>query len=88
MIDKIDLNQINKFLEKPATTSPNIKENSKEEKLDASLQLSYAELIKKAKQPESDAALVQKARKLIETGQLETRQNIKEAAENIIKLGI
>jgi len=88
MIDKIDLNQVNNFPEKPAQTSPNTQQNTKEEKIDASLQVSYADLINKAKQPESDASLVQKARKLIETGQLETSQNIKEAAENIIKLGI
>jgi len=76
MIDKIDLNQVNNFPEKPAQTSLNTQKNTKEEKIDASLQVSYADLINKAEQPESDASLVQKARKLIETGQLETSQNI------------
>ncbi len=46
-------------------------------------------LIEKALQePESDAQRVHKARELLLSGQLESPESIRQAAENIVKYGI
>ncbi len=56
---------------------------------DVSVQVNYASLIEKAMQePEGDAQRVQKARELLLSGQLESAENIRQAAENIVKYGI
>jgi hypothetical protein len=57
--------------------------------VDISLQADYAALIEKAKQiPDEDAVAVEKARQLLLSGQLESPENIRAAAENIAKFGI
>ena len=56
---------------------------------DVSVHVNYASLIEKAvKQPEKDAQRIQKAKELLRSGQLESKERIKEAAENIYKYGI
>ena len=56
---------------------------------DVSVHVNYASLIEKAvQQPEKDAKRIQEARELLESGQLESKERIKEAAENIYKYGI
>jgi hypothetical protein len=57
--------------------------------LDASLQVSYDSLIEQAEQiaPE-DASVVQQARELLLSGQLDSPENIQAAAEAIVKLGV
>jgi hypothetical protein len=56
---------------------------------DVSVQVDYGALIDKAIQrPQKDTQLVQQARKLLLSGQLESDQNIREAAQNILKFGI
>jgi hypothetical protein len=57
--------------------------------LDASLQVSYDSLIEQAKQiPPEDASIVQQARELLSSGQLDNTENIRAAAEAIVKFGI
>ena len=54
-----------------------------------SVQVDYAALIDQAIQhPQADAQLVQRARELLLSGQLESDQNVLEAARNITELGI
>ena len=91
-MEKIDTNQIPDFWEKslprqsePAKAVPN---NNNNNKADASLQVDYASLLEKAKNvPEADAKAVLRAQELLLSGQLESSENIRAAAENIIKFG-
>jgi hypothetical protein len=56
---------------------------------DVSVHVNYASLIEKAvQQPERDARRIQEARELLRSGQLENKERIREAAENIYKYGI
>ena len=88
MIDKLDTNQpmiesgLSSGQPKPARAIPN-------NDADVSVQVNYASLIDKAVQePKGDAQRVQRARELLMSGQLESPENILEAAENIVKYGI
>jgi osmotically-inducible protein OsmY len=60
--------------------------------LDVSLQVDYGTLIEEAKSaeadPRADAEAVTEARELLLSGQLETPENIRSAAENIVRLGV
>ena len=88
MIDKIDITQP---LMEPGSSSgqgnlPRIGPQSGE---DVSVQVDYASLIEQVMQPpETDAQAVEQARQLLHSGRLDSPKNIKEAAENIVKLGI
>jgi hypothetical protein len=91
MIEKIDPNKIQDFLEKSPPAQPNpaghLPNNSNDG--DVSVQVDNASLIDKAMQvPQTDTNAVQRARELLLSGQLETPKNIREAAENIIKFGV
>lgn len=89
MIEKVDTNQIQNFLEKtpsrlhssPAAVSGN--------DADVSVQVDFASFIDTALQtPETDSQAIEKAKQLLLSGQLESPENIKQAAENIITFGI
>ena len=89
MIEKVDTNQIQNFLEKtpskPPSSAPAVSGND----ADVSVQVDYASFIDSAMQtPKTDSQAVEKAKKLLLTGQLESPENIKQAAENIITFGI
>jgi hypothetical protein len=57
--------------------------------VDASLQVTYDSLIEKAKEmPQEDAEAVERARRLLLSGRLESPENIRAAAENIAEFGI
>jgi hypothetical protein len=89
MIEKINNNNIQNILGQtspmqsgPAGAVPNKNE-------DVSLQVDYAAIIDKAMQAQqSDAEAVQRAKELLASGRLESPQNIRAAAKNIIDLGI
>ena len=88
MIEKINNSQIQGFLDKSLKQTDVVKQAPKNN-VDASLQADYASLIDKAMQTqESDASAVQKAKELLLSGQLDNPENIRQAAENIIKFGI
>lgn len=90
MIEKINTNQIHDILGK--STAKNFdpkRQASVNNTADIDLQIDYASLLNKAIQPsETDIKAVQRARELLESGQLESQENIRQAAENIVKFGI
>lgn len=87
MIDKINSNQIQELLAKSSRQS-NSAEIQNDNNLDVSLEVNYASLIKKAMEAaESDDNAVQEAKELLSSGQLESEEKIRDAAENIIKFG-
>ncbi len=56
---------------------------------DASLHVDYASLIERAVQnQETDAAAIERAKKLLLSGELESPLNIRNAAENIVRFGV
>ncbi len=56
---------------------------------DASLRVDYEVLISKAQKAEKNESItVEDAKKLVKSGRLDTDENIREAAENIILFGI
>jgi hypothetical protein len=88
MIEKIDNNQIPDALKESSAKKADIPKIPAEEG-DVSLQANYDSLIEKAKEiPPEDSKAVQRAQQLLSSGQLDTPENIRAAAENIIKYGI
>ncbi len=89
MIEKIDTSQIQDIVGKLSPKQPDSPKAPVDNSADASLQADYASLISRATQiPEADTKIVRKAQELLQSGQLESPENIREAAENIIKHGI
>jgi hypothetical protein len=89
MIEEVDTNQIRDFLEKSSSRQPNSAGPLPNEDVDVSVQVNYASLIDKALQsPQTDDQAVQRARELLLSGQLETLENTREAAEYIVTFGI
>ena len=71
------------------TSSPINVQNSADNTEDASLQISFNNLIEQAaKAPDQDDSAVARAKALIASGQLDTPENIEKAAHNILKYGI
>jgi len=89
MIEKIDTNQIQDFLGKPSSKQSDSTKALPNNGADVSLQVNYASFIDKAKQtPQTDTEAVQRAQELLLSGELESPENIRAAAENIIRFGI
>lgn len=56
---------------------------------DATIQMQFADILNRARQAEeTDSDAVQKARELLLSGQLTSADNVRAAAENILKFGI
>ena len=89
MIDRINANLIRETLENSAAQLPDPKSIPANTRMDASLNADFASLIEDAGQPpQTDAQAVQRAQELLASGQLDTSENIRAAAENIIEFGI
>jgi hypothetical protein len=89
MIDKVNISQLQDILAGTAARHNRSAEPGQTPSADASLQADYAALIKQASNLDSDdAARVDKARQLLRTGQLDSSQNIIEAAQNIADFGV
>ncbi len=89
MIEKLDTNQIQGFLEKSSSRQPNSKAALPDNDMGASIQVDYASFIDRAMQtPKTDSKAIERARGLLLSGQLESLKNIKRAAKNIITFGI
>ncbi len=89
MIEKLNTNQIQGFLEKSSSRQPNSAAALPNNNMDASIQVDYASFIDKAMQTQQpDSKAIERARKLLLSGQLESLKNIKRAAKNIITYGI
>ncbi len=88
MIDEVDTNQIRDFLEKSSSRQPNSAGAIPNDDADVS-QVNYASLIDEAMQsPQTDTQAVQRARELLLSGQLESPERVREAAEYIVNCGI
>jgi uncharacterized radical SAM superfamily Fe-S cluster-containing enzyme len=88
MIEKIDNEQIRRLMETAGQQKPAVSKARVNNEPDATLQADFTALIEQAKAEPDGAAAVEKARQLIKTGQLDTKENIRQAAENIITFGI
>ena len=89
MIEKIDTSQIQDILEKSSSGQPDSARAPSNIGADASLQLDCDSFIDRAMQaPQTDAEAVRQAQELLLSGELESQQNIRAAAENIVNLGI
>ena len=83
MIDKINNSQVQNLINsgKQSNSVKNVPDND----IDASLQVNYAPVIQ---DNDDNAEAVEHARNLLLSGELESPENIKDAAENIIEFGI
>jgi len=89
MIDKININPIRDQVDGPPAGQSGRAKQLPNAQADATLQINFDRLIEQAnKIPAEDTDAVQKARQLLQSGQLDTPANIKEAAENILKFGV
>ncbi len=89
MIEKVDSNQIQGFLEKSSSRQLNSAAALPGNEADVSIQVNYASFIDRAMQtPQTDSRAVQKARELLLSGELESPENIQQAAENIVNFDI
>ena len=89
MINNIDAHRIQDLLPKPVGKKDRDGQASDVPSLDASLDVEYGNLIADAVQsPQADEQTVRRARELIASGQLDTPENIRAAAANMIQLGV
>lgn len=89
MIDKIGNNQVPGLWDGQSARQPAQARPSQGAPADASLQINHAALIEKAvNSPTDDSDAVQRARRLMLSGQLDTPENIRQAAANIINFGV
>lgn len=89
MIDKIGTNN-QPFIESGSSAGqPKDPRALRGSDVDISVQVNYASLVEKAIQPpKTDEQRVREARELLLSGELQSEENIKKAAKNIIKYGI
>ena len=88
MIDKLDTSQ--PMIESGLSAGqPKSARAIPDNDADVSIQVNYASLIDEAVQgPKGDSHRVQQARELLLSGQLESPENIRAAAESIVEYGI
>lgn len=86
MIDRIGTSQIQDLLTGVSQNSRNAA--AKTGNADASLQADYATLIAQATAIQDDAQAIEQAKTLLETGQLDNPEIIRQTAANIIEQGI
>lgn len=89
MIENINNSQISDIAKEFSSGKPARARVASDSKADACVQVSHEAIIEKAKQmPAEDVNAVQRARQMILSGQLDTPENIRAAAENMVKFGI
>ncbi len=89
MIEKINNNQVPDILKESSSRQPEASREPADNQVDALLQVTYDSLIEKAKEiPQEDGNAVERARRLLLSGGLESPENIRAAAENIAEFGI
>jgi hypothetical protein len=87
MIDKIEIHQ--SLFDSAASTKPAKNDPAHDNNTDVTVQVDNAGLINQALQiPESDPQLLESARRLILSGQLESKENFLEAAQNLYDFGV
>jgi hypothetical protein len=89
MIENIDTSQMNPLLGNTPLQSVDPAKSRPTNDLDATLQVSFADLIEKAKQPlAADTESVQEAKQLLLSGELTSPENIRAAAQSMLDFGI
>ncbi len=89
MINKVNNNPVADLLKEVTAKQADSSGVSKNNTADASLQVSHEAVIEQAQQATAeDAGAVERARQLILSGQLDSPENIRKAAENIVKFGV
>ncbi len=89
MIDNINAGQVGHTLGKTSLPSPEPANKPAQSDTDATLQVSFADLINKARESATaDTNAVEEARELLLSGQLTSPENIRSAAGNILCFGI
>ncbi len=89
MVEKIGNEQIHQFWANAMQQKANPAGSTDGDDADASLRVSYASFMAAATEsPEDDPQAVEAAKQLIESGQLDTADNIRQVAENILDSGI
>ena len=89
MIEEINNNQISDILKESSSKQTQETTGTAGNQASDSLQVDSESLIEKATQPpQEDVDALQRAQQLLLSGQLDSPQNIRAAAETIIKLGM
>lgn len=89
MIENVHNSQIAQAMGRNAMPHADATNKTAVDGLDATLQADFADLINQAIQAsETETDAVQRARALLQSGQLTSLENIRSAAENIITFGI
>jgi hypothetical protein len=89
MIDKVNTSHLQDILANAFAKEARSTEPGQNHPADASLQADYAALIKQAAAACSDDNTnLQKAKELLDSGKLETPENISQAAKNIAQFGV
>lgn len=89
MIDNINANQMGQVLPKPPSPQPDSASARAQTDSDVALQVDFANLVDQAqKTTVADASDVQKARELLLSGELTSPENVKSAAQNMLRFGI
>jgi hypothetical protein len=89
MIDKIGTNNQPLIESGSSSGQPNPPGALRGNDVDVSIQVNYASLVDKAmRPPKTDDQLVRQARKLLLSGELDSEEIIRAAAENILEYGI
>jgi hypothetical protein len=89
MIDNINANQVGHIVGKTSVPNPEPANKRAQEDTDVALQVSFADLINKAKDSvPADTNAVEEARELLLSGQLTSPERIRSAIEDILRSGI
>ncbi len=89
MIDKVNTSQLQDIMANAFAKEARNTEPGQNHPADASLQADYAALIKQASAAcTDDNTNLQKAKELLNTGKLDTPENINQAARNITRFGV
>jgi hypothetical protein len=89
MIEKVDTSQIQSFVEK-ASSRPNKSGDACKDNDEAvAVQVDFASFIESAiKIPQNDSRSLEKAKEILLSGKLESKENIEKTAKNIVTYGI
>ena len=89
MINNIDAHRVQDILQKPAGKKNRAEQTTDVPSPDASIKVGYGNLIADALQlAQTEEGTVERARELIASGQLDTPENIRSAATNMLQFGI
>ena len=89
MIDNINASQAGHLLGKTSLPSPDPASKPAQGDTDATLQVNFADLINLAKESAvADTNALEEAKELLLSGELTNPQNVRSAAEEILRFGI